>query len=288
MTKNQVLTLVTVASVALLSSTGLAEEVSTPAVSTQPSETVVTPSKKTTADSAVTDHNGSNDTPVTDKTGNGTGTVVGGKAGSTGDSAVTDGSGNTATQPTTPAPSEQPSNPAQPATPAPSEQPSNPAQPTTPAPSEQPSNPAQPTTPAPSEQPSNPAQPTTPSSESDQPATQLSNKAGQPKADKPEVTAPSSSESDTPVVGKGEENDSSSRSGKSSKSSETDKPVDSKAETKPKPEEKSDKEKSKDPSGNAITELPHTGDSKAGTALFSSIGASLLAVALFLKRKLKS
>ena len=273
MTKNQVLTLVTVASVALLSSTGLAEEVSTPAVSTQPSETVVTPSKKTTADSAVTDHNGSNDTPVTDKTGNGTGTVVGGKAGSTGDSAVTDGSGNTATQPTTPAPSEQPSNP---------------AQPTTPAPSEQPSNPAQPTTPAPSEQPSNPAQPTTPSSESDQPATQLSNKAGQPKADKPEVTAPSSSESDTPVVGKGEENDSSSRSGKSSKSSETDKPVDSKAETKPKPEEKSDKEKSKDPSGNAITELPHTGDSKAGTALFSSIGASLLAVALFLKRKLKS
>ena len=258
MTKNQVLTLVTVASVALLSSTGLAEEVSTPAVSTQPSETVVTPSKKTTGDSAVTDHNGSNDTPVTDKTGNGTGTVVGGKAGSTGDSAVTDGSGNTATQPTTPAPSEQPSNPAQPATPAPSEQPSN------------------------------PAQPTTPSSESDQPATQLSNKAGQSKADKPEVTAPSSSESDTPVVGKGEENDSSSRSGKSSKSSETDKPVDSKAETKPKPEEKSDKEKSKDPSGNAITELPHTGDSKAGTALFSSIGASLLAVALFLKRKLKS
>ena len=256
MTKNQVLTLVTVASVALLSSTGLAEEVSTPAVSTQPSETVVTPSKKTTGDSAVTDHNGSNDTPVTDKTGNGTGTVVGGKAGSTGDSAVTDGSGNTATQPTTPAPSEQPSNPAQPATPAPSEQPSN------------------------------PAQPTTPSSESDQPATQLSNKAGQSKADKPEVTAPSSSESDTPVVGKGEENDSSSRSGKSSKSSETDKPVDSKAETKPKPEEKSDKEKPKDPSGKEITELPHTGD--AGTALFSSIGASLLAVALFLKRKLKS
>ena len=241
MTKNQVLTLVTVASVALLSSTGLAEEVSTPAVSTQPSETVVTPSKKTTGDSAVTDHNGSNDTPVTDKTGNGTGTVVGGKAGSTGDSAVTDGSGNTATQPTTPAPSEQPSNP---------------------------------------------AQPTTPSSESDQPATQLSNKAGQSKADKPEVTAPSSSESDTPVVGKGEENDSSSRSGKSSKSSETDKPVDSKAETKPKPEEKSDKEKPKDPSGKEITELPHTGD--AGTALFSSIGASLLAVALFLKRKLKS
>ena len=245
MTKNQVLTLVTVASVTLLSGTGLAEEVSTPAVSTpQPTETVVT------------DHNASNsDTPVTDKTGNGTGTVVGGKAGSTGDSAVTDGSGN-------------------------------PAQPTTPAPSEQPSNPAQPATPAPSEQPSNPAQPTTPASESDQPATQLSNKAGQSKADKPEVTAPSSSESDKPVVGKGEENDSSSRSGKSSKSSETDKPVDSKAETKPKPEEKSDKEKPKDPSGKEITELPHTGD--AGTALFSSIGASLLAVALFLKRKLKS
>ena len=104
------------------------------------------------------------------------------------------------------------------------------------------------------------------------------------------MTAPSSSESDTPVVGKGEENDSSSRSGKSSKSSESDKPVDSKAETKPKPktEAKSDKEKPKDPSGNEITELPHTGDSKAGTALFSSIGASLLAVALFLKRKLKS
>ena len=100
------------------------------------------------------------------------------------------------------------------------------------------------------------------------------------------MSAPSSSESDKPVVGKGEENDSSSRSGKSSKSSETDKPVDSKAETKPKPEEKSDKEKLKDPSGKEITELPHTGD--AGTALFSSIGASLLAVALFLKRKLKS
>ena len=104
------------------------------------------------------------------------------------------------------------------------------------------------------------------------------------------MTAPSSSESDTPVVGKGEENDSSSRSGKSSKSSESDKPVDSKAETKPKQEAKSeaksDKEKPKDPSGKEITELPHTGD--AGTALFSSIGASLLAVALFLKRKLKS
>ena len=94
------------------------------------------------------------------------------------------------------------------------------------------------------------------------------------------MTAPSSSESDTPVVGKGEENDSSSRSGKSSKSSETDKPVDSKAEA------KSDKEKPKDPSGKEITELPHTGDT--GTALFSSIGASLLAVALFLKRKLKA